>query len=249
MKDHKARIERLMRVLIADDNEINREFLFGVLANQEYQIAQARDGREAVDLCRSGTFDAILMDIRMPAMDGIEATAAIRAMDRHHSTVIIALTADLQVQRQNQLLERGFDATMAKPVSREDLIATLDRLCAQPDPVEKPSADQPMDMQRALAAAGGNQALVDKLTGMLLRELARFAEPLESARKNEDMETAREMAHKLRASAGYCGAVDLGRAAQAVEEACKDTDKNAFTIAMSALRRESERLQRFVGTP
>ena len=246
MRDHKTRIDRQMRVLIADDNEINREFLFGVLANQEYQIAQARDGREAVELCKTEPFDAILMDIRMPGMDGIEATTAIRAMGHHQETAIIALTADLQVQRQNQLLALGFDATMAKPVSSDELIAALRKLCAEPEEAIPGPSRPPVDLDKALAAAGGNQNLVDKLTGMLIRELEGFAPSLAKARDDGDLDAAREMAHKLRASAGYCGATDLGTAAAALEEACKAGDATGFATSMDALQLESGRLTTFL---
>lgn len=232
------------RVLIADDNEINREFLFGVLAGEDYQIEQAVDGRAAIELCRKRTFDVILMDIRMPEVDGVEATARIRELPGYQRTPIVALTADLAQRRERELLRSGFDATLAKPVARRTLLNTLARLSGEAVEEETIAADAPIDRQAALAAAGGNAELVDRLTSMLARELDQFRPAIAEAIERGEPERAREMAHKLRASAGYCGAKPVQRAAAALEEALKTGED--LDTALGELHERGDDLKAFL---
>jgi CheY-like chemotaxis protein len=86
-----------LNILVAEDDEINQYLIQRILNNLGHSVEIAKDGQCTIDLFNSGDFDIILMDVRMPLMDGIEATAAIRAMDRDSpksNIPIIALTAD-----------------------------------------------------------------------------------------------------------------------------------------------------------
>lgn len=238
-----------MRVLIADDNEINREFLFGVLAGADYQIEQACDGKEAVEMCLVTEFDAILMDIRMPEVDGIEATRLIRELPAYRTTPIVALTADLQLEQKSRLLERGFDATLTKPVSRDTLLGTLRGALGEKTVAESAGHERepPIDQAAALAAAGGNQQLLDRLTAMLVTELDQFIPRLQQAEQTADLSAIREMAHKLRGSTGYCGAKPLQRAAAALELIAQREESEAILAAIQALEDEARHLRAFVG--
>ena len=233
------------RILIADDNRINREFLVGVLAGEEYQIEQATDGSEAIELCRLRRFDLVLMDIRMPGVDGLEATRAIRRLPALRDVPIVALTADVALQR-DAIRDEAFAATLTKPVSRRELLGTLAGLLNVADPTEE-DGREPIAMDAALAAAGGNRDLVDKLTGMLQRELEDFEPRISAAIDRKDWPAAREMVHKLRASAGYCGALPLAQAAQALEEALVDGARDAIRTRHEGLQRETTVLRNHLG--
>ncbi|MCB1475215.1 MAG: response regulator [Rhodobiaceae bacterium] len=113
------------RVLIADDNAINRRLIGEILRRLGYQVALAEDGREALQMAASVRFDAIVMDIEMPGMDGIEATRALRARPRDAAVPVIALTAhgaeNLRLDANTGL----FDDIVAKPIDTVALDASL----------------------------------------------------------------------------------------------------------------------------
>lgn len=238
-----------MNFLIADDNEINRQFLRAVLSDPMHRICEAGNGHEAIELCRKQQFDLIFMDIRMPEMDGIEATRQIRNLAGHDpvQTCIIALTADLQLTMQDQLLADGFNACLTKPISRARLLDTVERvqngLCPNHQTQHDGAVhDHPINLEKALAATGGNRELLDKLTTMFIAELLQMLPLISSAIDAGDFDPARECAHKLRASAGYCGAISVQQAAAEVETAVVARDSEKSSQAAQNLQRESDRL-------
>jgi CheY-like chemotaxis protein len=119
-----------IRVLMAEDIEINAEILADLLEMEGIESEWAGNGRIAVDMfsgSSAGYYDAVLMDIRMPVMDGLEAAAAIRALDRADAAEvpIIALTANAFDEDVNNSIEAGMDAHLSKPVEPEKLYALL----------------------------------------------------------------------------------------------------------------------------
>ncbi|MBR2770266.1 MAG: response regulator [Solobacterium sp.] len=120
-------------VLLAEDIELNAEIMMDVLEMEEVETDHAENGRIAVELFRDnapGTYDAILMDIRMPEMDGLEAAEAIRAMDRPDAGIIpiIALTANAFDEDVQRSLQVGMNAHLTKPVEPDHLYQTLGEL-------------------------------------------------------------------------------------------------------------------------
>jgi CheY-like chemotaxis protein len=106
------------RVLIADDNEINRMVAASLLTPYGYQIAVAQNGMEAVELAKNGNFAVILMDGQMPGMDGFQATALIRQNEAGGKrTPIIALTAGVAAEQRRLCFAAGMDDFLAKPIN------------------------------------------------------------------------------------------------------------------------------------
>ena len=121
------------RVLLAEDTQINAEIMMMLLDMRGMKAELAENGRIAVDMFSShpeGWYDAILMDMRMPEMDGLTATANIRAMDRSDAAVIpiIALTANAFDEDVQRSLQAGLNAHLSKPVDPEKLFGTLETL-------------------------------------------------------------------------------------------------------------------------
>lgn len=118
-----------MRVLLVEDNDLNREIAQTLLEDEGVAVTCAADGQEAVDVFKSrpaGSFDAILMDIMMPVMDGLEAAKAIRALDRADSKVpIIATTAKVTEEDCQAVFAAGMDDHLAKPLEPDALVAAL----------------------------------------------------------------------------------------------------------------------------
>ena len=122
---------RGMRILLAEDNELNMEIAEFMLQSAGAEVTEARDGREAVELFRAsppGHFDAVLMDVMMPVLDGYQATGIIRASDRPDAGVpIIAMTANAFVEDRQRAREAGMTEHLAKPLDRAVLVRTLQR--------------------------------------------------------------------------------------------------------------------------
>ena len=121
------------RVLLAEDIELNAEIMMDILSMEEVEADHAENGRIALDMFRDsepGTYSAILMDVRMPEMDGLEAAAAIRALDRPDAAVIpiIALTANAFDEDVQRSLQAGMNAHLSKPVESDLLYQTLEEL-------------------------------------------------------------------------------------------------------------------------
>ena len=122
---------RGMRILLAEDNELNMEITEFMLQSAGAEVTEAHDGREAVELFRmspSGHFDVILMDVMMPVLDGYQATGIIRASDRPDAGVpIIAMTANAFVEDRQRAREAGMTEHLAKPLDQAMLVRTLQR--------------------------------------------------------------------------------------------------------------------------
>lgn len=124
------------RVLVVDDIDLNAEILEDLLDLEEAATDRAENGQVAVDLFRQsevGYYDAVLMDLRMPVMDGFDATRAIRALDRPDAqqVPILAVTANVGEEDQRKALEAGMNVHLAKPVDADELYATLGMVIAQ----------------------------------------------------------------------------------------------------------------------
>ena len=121
-------VERAPRVLVVDDHPVNREVARIMLQAFGCDVIEVCDGVEAVAAARAGTFDLILMDVRMPRMDGLEATRRIRALPGDAGAVaIIAMTADAMPEDVVRCLSAGMNAHMAKPISQAGLFDAVNR--------------------------------------------------------------------------------------------------------------------------
>ena len=130
------------RILLAEDMEINAEIMMDVLEMEDMEADHAGNGRIAVEMFREsdvGAYSAILMDVRMPEMDGLEAAAAIRALDRPDAKriPIIALTANAFDEDVQRSLQAGMNAHLSKPVEPDHLFQTLGELIWEAEREEK----------------------------------------------------------------------------------------------------------------
>jgi signal transduction histidine kinase len=135
-----------LRILVAEDNPVNQRLVVRLLEKRGHTVAVANTGREALAILARQPVDLILMDVQMPEMDGLEATAAIRAQERqsHGHLPIIALTAHAMEGDQERCLAAGMDGYVSKPIKSEALFAAIaqvvSRAAAPYPPASKPSA-------------------------------------------------------------------------------------------------------------
>ena len=205
------------RVLIVDDTALNRGVTGSFLRGGGHVVTQASDGMEAVRQASTGDFDLVLMDIRMPRMNGMEAAREIRALPGHRGQVpIVAVTADLTAPHLAAYRTAGIDRYLAKPFTSAELLAVVEELtrgegvggqqprpsqpAAIPTPEVLPLLDHAVLRQVASGMSEASlHAYLRTLAGRIRDLLALLRDPEADARALD------ELVHELRGSAGLLG--------------------------------------------
>jgi signal transduction histidine kinase/CheY-like chemotaxis protein/HPt (histidine-containing phosphotransfer) domain-containing protein len=231
------------RVLLVEDNELNREVAIGLLEDAHLSIDQAENGAVAVQHLSKMDYDLVLMDMQMPVMDGITATKAIRSNPRFASLPIVAMTANAMDRDREMCLAAGMNGHLAKPIDPEKLFAALlqwirPRAAAAsasgsasnstaPAPVSvslpfAPSGDlviPGIDTATALKRTGGNRKRYESLLQRFADSQSHALEDIHSALAANDSPTAQRHAHSLKGASANLGANALADVAAAAEAA------------------------------
>jgi CheY-like chemotaxis protein len=122
----------MAKILLVEDNEMNRDMLSRRLQRKGYEVTMAVDGRQGVAMARSGGYDLVLMDMSLPEIDGWEATRQLRAVPETREVPIIGLTAHAMAGDREKALEAGCNDYDTKPVELPRLLAKIEALLAGP---------------------------------------------------------------------------------------------------------------------
>lgn len=195
------------RVLVADDNPLSLRFLIDAIGLIGIAAATADNGISAVERATAAPFDLLLLDARMPDLDGVGALACIRAgAGPSRDAIALATTADDSAEARNRLLDAGFAAVLVKPLAVDALREALATHGARAGSVSDMHAGPyGLDDRQALLATGGDRAIVDALRKLLLCELEALPMELRAMARREDSVALRDRLHRLDASAGFCG--------------------------------------------
>jgi two-component system sensor histidine kinase/response regulator len=216
-----------VRVLIVEDNPVNQAVAEGILASAGAISAIAANGREAVDLLRTRTFDAVLMDLQMPEMDGYSATRAIRTELGLTRLPIIAVTAHALEEEKLRCREVGMSEHLSKPVDAEHMIRIIWRLVEATREID---ALPGIDMQDALTRLDGNRELLEEVYRDFCRHYRRAADEMARLIATGAREDAASLAHLLKGVAGNLGAKRIASAARAIDTALKAGGDGGFLI-------------------
>ncbi|MFY0309326.1 ATP-binding protein [Leisingera sp. D0M16] len=200
------------RLLIAEDNDINRELLATMLGQEGHQVTAVPGGAEAVHAAGEGRFDLILMDISMPEVDGIEALRRIRGGQLAEGTDIVALTAHAAAEDHTRILEAGFAEVLTKPVNKAELADVIARRAGRG---VKALPRNESDIRQFFEALGQDRARSFLLS--FCDEVNQFQDTLQGSAALEDLQ--RKEAHRLAGSAAVLGLSDLRSAMLAIEKA------------------------------
>ena len=118
----------MLRILLVEDNELNRDMLSRRLQRKGFEVAMALDGRQGVDMAKAGGYDLILMDMSLPEIDGWEATRQLRAAPETATVPIIALTAHAMAGDRDKAIEAGCNDYDTKPIELERLLGKMQAL-------------------------------------------------------------------------------------------------------------------------
>lgn len=224
------------RVLIVDDQTINRRLLRELLQRPELELVEAASGEEALALAESTPFQLVLMDLRMPGLDGAETTQALRQLGGEWAQCpIIAVTAHASEQKLQHLRTAGMQEVLAKPVNANQLESLLQRHLghllparpiAAPTPQESQVAsDLPVvDMVLGAQLANGSEELAQELLGELIATLPQTLEDLQATLGSKtdpsiplDSEALLDIVHALNGACRYCGAPELALMTETLE--------------------------------
>ncbi len=222
-------------ILLAEDNETNREVILHQLHLLGYAAELAPDGQVALERWRSGRYALLLTDCHMPVMDGFALTEAIRRDELPgQRKPIIAVTANAMQGEGQRCLDRGMDGYLAKPLRLDALRATLNQWLPLPDespvvidafPAPDPVAAFPdWDNQSLGRVAPGSPAIHKRLIGKFQEGLQEKVQSITAALAASEVRAAAEVAHALKSSARTVGAMRLGEICQAMEVAGRADD-------------------------
>lgn len=246
---------RRLRVLVAEDNEVNGALAVRLLGRRGHEAIVVGTGLDAVAAWESGRFDLILMDVQMPLMDGLAATAAIRDRERARGTrtPIIALTANAATTDEARCLAAGMDAFISKPVFiaafYETIAAVLDGTVQHPveDTALQQQLPEVFDLEAALHAVDGERELLCGMIGIYMRQTPRVMQDIDTAIAAADAAALEIAAHKLKGSVAMFGARAAREAAQRLEDLAEARDLSEVAGARGALGDEIERLTAALG--
>jgi len=226
-KPSPAQAARALRVLLAEDNIVNQRVAVGLLSRRGHEITVANNGLEALAQLERGTFDVVLMDVQMPEMGGLDATAAIRQREITSGghIRIVAMTAHAMKGDRERCLAAGMDEYLSKPIDPALLYAALEnqQKAVGPTDAVAPSsapagpATPPIDRDSLITRLGGDEQLLIEVIRVFLDDCPSRLAAIKAAVDSRDAERIRTTAHALKGAAANLSAQRLFDAAGTLE--------------------------------
>jgi signal transduction histidine kinase/DNA-binding response OmpR family regulator len=240
---------RCLHILLAEDNAVNQQLAMRLLQKRGHTVTIAASGREAVELLERQAFDLVLMDLQMPQLSGLEATAIIREREKGTGKriPIIALTAHAMASDRERCLTAGMDDYISKPLRPRELFAAIGELL----PVEKPTTLAPnpistqhpvFDHEAALRSVDGDEDLLSELVQIFLDDCPRLLAELTEALKRGDSQVTPRLAHTLMGSFANFGAGPAAGLAEKLEALTRANNWNAAASVHDQLKLETDRV-------
>lgn len=234
-RPHQSDRARGARVLLVEDNEINQEVASGQLADAGVDVDLAANGAIAVQMVRENRYDAVLMDMQMPVMDGLEATRIIRSEPRFAALPIIAITANAMASDRAECLAAGMNDHIAKPIDPDRLFSVLVRWIGDGSAAGAAwSSGRPappgetdslgitgVDVRAGLRRTGGDRSRYLSLLRKLAQQQRGAAQQIRAALNAGDRNAAELIADSLKGAASTLGADPLSMAAAEVEKSIR----------------------------
>ncbi|MDD2337896.1 MAG: response regulator [Geobacteraceae bacterium] len=246
---------RPLTILLAEDNAVNRRIAVGMLSKRGHIVVAVENGKEALaQMAEQGEkpFDLVLMDVQMPEMDGIEATARIRETEKETGghIPIIALTAHAMKGDREACLKAGMDGYVSKPLKTDELLAAMEQLfgkwpeTGEEAPRFESRGKNVFDREQALASVEGDLGLLKEVVNIFLEEYPNTMKEIRDAIDGADSHRLNRAAHSLKGLVGNFGASAAFETALSLEMLGKENDMSGALAAYSSLIEEMERLRK-----
>ncbi|MHB1035652.1 MAG: response regulator [Pirellulales bacterium] len=240
---------RPLRVLLAEDSLVNQKLAVGLLERQGHRVVVANNGKEALAALEAGGFDLVLMDVQMPEMDGLEATAAIRVRERQtgRHIPIVAMTAHAMKGDRQRCLDSGMDGYVAKPVRMAKLLKTIEEVLGDSPEFQMPSDQSPPDedvlnWSEALKTVKQDRDLLKVVAEAFLDECPQLLAAMREAMAAGNAADLRRAAHTLKGSMRYFGAAGAFKHASELEIMAVEGKLTNVEESFAALARELDKL-------
>jgi two-component system, sensor histidine kinase and response regulator len=241
---------RSLRLLLAEDNVINQRLAVRLLEKRGHTLVVAGNGREAIAALDKERFDAVLMDMEMPEMDGYAATAAIRATEGATGThiPIVAMTAHAMKGDREKCLEAGMDGYVSKPLQARKLFEAVEDLVpadvtGATDPTTMEPTAAVLDQAVLLERVGGDEELLREIATLFLGECPRMLQEVRAAIDHADAPQLRLTAHALKGAVSNFGARAAYEAVWELEQLGHAGNLTRSKAALVTLEGELHRLQ------
>jgi PAS domain S-box-containing protein len=244
---------RRLRVLVAEDNEVNQQVAAGMLERAGHRAVVVRNGRQVLAELERGGFDLALMDVQMPEMDGFETTVAIRQNERATGVhlPIVAVTAHAMEGDAERCLAVGMDAYLAKPLEPAELSAAIAAVvpgvrAAAPagvGPSVASAAAGVIDEARVLERVGGDRRALAALARLFLADAPRRLGDIRRAIQSRDAPALRAAAHALKGAVSNFAAASATEAALRLQKMGEAGDLTAARSACALLEEELDRMR------
>jgi len=195
-----------IKILLVEDNEMNRLLACSVLEQYGAKVEEAENGLDAIKMIKAKTYDIVLMDMRMPVMDGLQATKIIRK-DVSSSLPVIALTANVIKRDKDKCLEAGMNDFLSKPFEEQDLVAIIAKWTGSNIQIEKgaienhpPENFEHFSISRLRQLGKGNLEFERKMLNIFIHEASKAIQEFAIARELKDHKTIISVAHRIKAS-------------------------------------------------
>jgi CheY-like chemotaxis protein len=237
-----------LTVLVAEDNPINQRLAKRLLEKHGHHVTLVENGREALAAIERARFDLVLMDVQMPEMSGLEATAALREQEKHtgRHLPVIALTAHAMSGDRERCLEAGADEYLSKPVHARELCEKLAIFFPGRSELE---SELPVcvDRNALLNRLEGDEELLCLLVETFLATIPNDLAQLEAAVANGNLAEVRRLAHSLRGSVCHFGADGILEVATRLETSAATGKRDPLAGDLSRLIRGCTELREILG--
>jgi two-component system, sensor histidine kinase and response regulator len=218
-----------MKILLTEDNAVNRKLATALLEKHGHRVFVAENGREALAILDREKADVVLMDLQMPVMDGFEAIRAIRAKEQRSGghLPIVALTAHAMQGDRERCLQAGADDYVTKPIRTAELFAAIERVAKQPEQSRETSAPSPatsslqsagfLDVAAALERVEGDHELLEELVRLFVEGCPAAMREIRQAFSDRDAHQLDRLAHTMKGSSASLGANRVSEAALVLE--------------------------------
>jgi len=249
-----------LHVLVVDDTAANRAFAISLLEHRGHTWKIAATGMEAIELFMRFEFDAVLMDLEMPDLNGISATEIIRTLPRGKDVPIIAMTTQTTPADRQRCQMAGMTEFVSKPFSARDMVIILERAVARVrlariskllhvlpqrdpmSPVSSPSAAAVVNLEIALLRLGNDHQLLRDMAGFYIEDVPQLMGELRSALEAGDVELATRSAHSLKGLSSNFEAMLAVGAATTIENAARGGDLQKAAAGVEELDTELGRV-------
>jgi len=250
-KEEPRREIKSLEILLVEDKPMNQKLAAYILEKNGHNVTIANNGKEALELYRKQSYDLIFMDIHMPEMDGLEATAQIRAaeQEKNYYTPIIAMTAYDMPGDHKKFLQAGMDYCVTKPVNSDDLHYALEAVMQMKQ--DKPGEQEILqnDLREMLQRVEGNYELLEELLEMFLPDFHKDVADIKKYLEISDAKNLAVTAHGLKGELGNLGMKSAFNTASELEKKAKENKLEEVLPLLEMLEHEVNCLEKFFSQP